>query len=284
MNEIRPETHSSIRPVKVLTYNVHSCRGSDGRVDPARIAEVIARTNADIVALQELDVGRARSGGVDQAHLVATHLNMRSHFHPALHVEEEKYGDAILTSLPATVVRAAALPSIGEPRGALWLSIDLDGTQLQVINTHLGLRRRERLAQVGQLLGPGWLGSAECKDGPVVLLGDFNAVPSSLAYRRIAQGWRDAYAEAMPRPKATFPSRFPLLRLDHIFVGDDVQVLDAQVCSDVLIRSASDHLPLLATLGIPLMPPAGTGEGSAEKAMQFADDPIKPEGEASWRP
>jgi endonuclease/exonuclease/phosphatase family metal-dependent hydrolase len=63
---------------------VHRCVGVDGRLSPERIAEVIASCQADIVALQELDVCRARTGGVDQAHMIARRLGMEMHFHPAL--------------------------------------------------------------------------------------------------------------------------------------------------------------------------------------------------------
>jgi len=48
---------------------------------------------------------------------------MRSHFHPAMAVEEELYGDAILTALPERLVKVGALPGLPrvpgvEPRGA----------------------------------------------------------------------------------------------------------------------------------------------------------------------
>lgn len=250
----KPTENHSPRRIRMLTYNVHSCRGTDGRVDPARVAEVIARCKPDIVALQEVDVGRARSGGVDQAQMLAAHLRMGTHFHPALHLEEEKYGDAILTALPARLARAGPLPSIGEPRGAIWVSVDIGGVELQVINTHLGLRRRERIAQVAALLGPGWLGSAECRDKPTVLAGDFNAVPFSLPYRSLARHWRDVQVLACPRPKTTFPSRFPVLRLDHIFVGEGIETVGAEVHSDMLTRTASDHLPLTAIIDVPTRP------------------------------
>lgn len=244
------------RLVRVLTYNVHSCRGTDGRRDPSRIAEVIARCEPDIVALQEVDVGRRRSGGVDQSEMIAAHLRMDAHFHPALHLKGEKYGDAILTALPARLVRAGPLPSIGEPRGAIWMAVDLDGATLQVINTHLGLRRRERIAQVTTLLGAGWLGSEACRTSPSVLLGDFNAVPSSLPYRSLARHGRDVQVATQTRPRATFPSRFPLLRIDHVFVGDGIEPLDTEVPTDLLTRTASDHLPLLATLAVSVGTPA----------------------------
>lgn len=239
------------RRLKLLTYNVHSCRGSDGRVDPVRIAEVIAALRPDIIALQELDVGRQRSGGVDQAAFIASYLRMEAHFHPALHVEEEKYGDAILTALPSRVIKAGALPSRGEPRGAIWVSVDCDGAELQVINTHLGLRGRERIEQVQALLGPGWMGSPECRHCAFVLTGDFNAVPSSAAYRMLARRGVDAQLASAARVRPTFPSRFPFLRIDHIFVGEGVHAVEAEVCFSPLARAASDHLPLLATIALP---------------------------------
>src|SRR4051812_17087286 len=118
---------------RILTYNVHRCVGTDRRLDVGRIVEVIASFEPDIVALQELDVGRARTDLVDQAHEIAEGLEMAFHFHPAMRVEEELYGDAILTLYPERLVQAAPLPShnyianLLEPRGALWVAVDIDG-------------------------------------------------------------------------------------------------------------------------------------------------------------
>src|SRR3974390_2930226 len=114
--------------VRILTYNVHRCIGADRVLDVGRVAAVIAAQAPDIVALQELDVGRARTGGVDQAHEIAQQLGMAFHFHASLKVEEEQYGDAILTALPERLVKAGPLPghprfSRLEPRGAIWVAI-----------------------------------------------------------------------------------------------------------------------------------------------------------------
>jgi endonuclease/exonuclease/phosphatase family metal-dependent hydrolase len=241
---------ASPRQLRVMTYNVHSCRGTDGKVDPVRIAEVIARHEPDIVGLQELDVGRRRTGGVDQAQAIATHLRMKFHFHPALSAAEELYGDAILTALPWRLRKASALPSTGEPRGAIWLTIDLGHRQLEVFNTHLGLWRGERMRQVQTLLGPSWVGHPDTTDKPVVLLGDFNSIPSSAAYKALAKSMDEAQEMCRPRPAATFPSWLPLVRLDHIFLRG-VSVTEAWVNNDRLARMASDHLPVLATINVP---------------------------------
>lgn len=252
------------RVLRILTYNVHRCIGADGRADPGRIAEVVARCAPDIVALQELDVGRARTGHVDQAQAIAQHLAMDFHFHPALTVAEERYGDAILTALPVRLVKAGALPGLPhhprlETRGALWAAVELGGgTALQVLNTHLGLRAAERLVQVEALLGGGWLGHPECRGRPVVLLGDFNALPRSRAYARLAGRLHDAQC-ALPglhRPLATFPARWPMLRIDHVFLGEGVEALRAEVPRGAPERMASDHLPLLVELRIATPGPA----------------------------
>lgn len=240
-----------------MTYNVHSCRGTDGRVSPERIAAVIAEAGPDIVALQELDVGRARTGGLDQAHTIARSLGMDFHFHPALRVEEEHYGDAILSALPLRLVKAGPLPGLPhrplrEPRSALWVSVTLGGgVELQVINTHLGLLAREREMQVETLLGEGWLGHPSCRGQPVVLIGDFNVVPRSRVYGRLVGRLRDAQSE-LPgyRPRPTFPARWPLLRIDHVLLGEGVEARKVEVRRGPRERVASDHLPLVVDLDI----------------------------------
>ena len=138
---------------RILTYNVRRCLGIDGQLSPARIAEVIASCEPDIVALQEVDVGRVRSGRIDQARVIADELRMRFHFHPAVRVMEELYGDAILTARACKLVKAEALPtwserSLVEPRGALWACVDIGGVEIQVITTHLGHPGPERLRQI----------------------------------------------------------------------------------------------------------------------------------------
>ncbi|MEW5966155.1 MAG: endonuclease/exonuclease/phosphatase family protein [Pseudomonadota bacterium] len=246
----RPARREAGATLRVMTYNVHSCIGMDGKLSPERIARVIARAAPDIVALQELDAGRPRTGEVDQAHRIAHCLEMDFHFHPALHVEEERYGDAILSHLPMRLVRAGALPGLPglEPRGALWVAVECEGREVQVINTHLGLVPRERLRQVEALLGPEWLAHPDCR-GPAILLGDLNAGPSSPVCRRLAGRLQDAQA-ALPgrRPRATFFGRLPLARIDHVFVGPGIEVADIEVPDSELVRLASDHLPLLAEL------------------------------------
>lgn len=246
------------RRLRLLTYNVRHCRGTDGRVAPERVARVIAALAPDIVALQEVDVGRPRTDGLDQAEEIARLVGMFSHFHPALHIEEERYGDAVLTHLPSRLKRAGPLPGLLrrpglEPRGALWVEVTAGASKLQVITTHFGLLGAERVAQAKALLGPDWLGDPACH-APTVLLGDFNAMGWSRAYRRLSARLTDARRltgeRRWRRGGATFPSRFPLLRVDHVFVSERVAVERIAVVDTPLARKASDHLPVLAEIRI----------------------------------
>ena len=235
---------------RILTYNVHGCIGTDRRLDVGRIVGAIAAFEPDIVALQELDVGRARSGGVDQAHEIARGLDMACHFNAALTVEEEQYGDAILTSYPERLIKAGPLPGLKtrvqvEPRGALWVAVDIGGVEVQIITAHLGLVPREQRRQAATLAGADWLGCEDCRN-PAILLGDFNATGASIVYRTLAARLTDA--RRLVRNSAgtsTFPSAFPMLRIDHVFVTPDVRVTAIAAPYGPLTRIASDHLPLV---------------------------------------
>lgn len=250
---------------RVMTYNVHRCVGVDGRLDVGRIAAVIAHCKPDIVALQELDVGRARTGGVDQAHAIAQRLGMSFHFHPAMRVEEERYGDAILTEAPLTVMKADALPGSAtirglEPRGALWLKVQLEGQPVNIINTHFGLVPHEQRAQAAALCGSDWLGQDGCGD-PVVLVGDFNATPRYSAYRMLAARLRGAHLPvAVPGP-----GHRPRLRLRGR--GGDKGVDPVGAADALSFRSSP------AARRPPASPRLATGETDRDEAPRPAAAP-----------
>ena len=233
---------------RLITYNVHRCVGVDRRLDVDRIAAVIAEHEPDLVCLQELDVGRARTGHVDQARAIADRLSMSFRFHPAMTVEAELYGDAILTHHPEALVRTGALPTVAgvpglEPRGALWSRIEIDGVSLNVINTHLGLMPREQRLQAAALIGRDWVGSCT---GATILTGDFNATSLTRPYQILNRRLSDAQRLLDLRPSVkTFPSAFPAIRIDHLFVSPQVRPIQVFAPFSPLARMASDHLPLV---------------------------------------
>jgi endonuclease/exonuclease/phosphatase family metal-dependent hydrolase len=182
---------------------------------------------------------------------------MELSFHPTFALEEEQFGDAVLSRLPLRLVKAAPLPRLAalEPRGALWVELDLGGRPLQLLNTHLSLHPVERGRQVAALLGPAWLGHPRAAHG-VVLCGDLNALPWFPVCRRLARRLRDCQVGRDDPPRSTFGGRWSLGRIDHVFADPGLEVLHVEVPGDDLARVASDHLPLVVDLRLP--PGAGS--------------------------
>src|SRR5258705_7453202 len=197
--------------IGVASYNIHSGVGLDGRCNAARIARVLKELNSDIYALQEVDNQPGDHEESLQLEHFARALNMTAV--PGLRIVRKtgEYGNAILTSLPVVSVRRHDLShSWFEPRGAIDVQLDVRGTTLRVIATHLGLSRSERRQQWQRLMVA--LGEAPA-DMPTILLGDMNEW-----YRRAAtlSEAHRLFGEA-PAP-AAFPSFAPFLALTRIWV------------------------------------------------------------------
>lgn len=247
--------------LRVVTYNVHYCRGLDGRFAPERIARVLRDLNPDIVAVQELDSGRRRSRGEDQLGYLADELGMYACFCPSIELGEERYGHGLLSRHPIEVRRRGRLPDGGririEPRDAMAAATTFFGRELMLFGTHLGLAPAERAAQIDFLLGPDWLGGVTLQQ-PAMFLGDLNLTPGGALYRRLVANWHgrdgavlfhDVQAHAFAHVACrTFPSFLPVRRLDHIFVTPHFEVVHVEAPANQLTRRASDHLPLVADL------------------------------------
>ncbi|EIJ47681.1 metal-dependent hydrolase [Herbaspirillum sp. GW103] len=222
-------------PLTVATYNIHGAVGTDGVFSPQRIAGVLKEIRADVVALQEVPLG-----GRSQPDVLAL-LREETGFHavegPTLQSAERRYGNAVLSRYPILAKESIDL-SFGsrEPRGALDADIDCHGHMLRVIATHLGLKPAERRAQIKRLLQ-----AFDTDQAPVILMGDVN---EWFMWGR-ALRWLVSHFEAAPAPP-TFPSRWPLLALDRIWISPRQRLLQVQVHRTALARVASDHLPLVA--------------------------------------
>lgn len=259
--------------LRVMTYNVHSCIGLDQRHDVRRIARMIAHYHPDVVCLQELDVGHERSGGLHQARQIASLLRFEYHFHSVREVQDQKFGNAILSRYPMEIVKVGGLPgpkpgprpNRAEARGALWVEVEAAGRRVQILNTHLGLGAEERYLQVKALLGPEWLGAREA-DVPLILCGDLNCGPGSPPYRLLRGEFSDCQLQ-LPRhkPRNTWFSGWPLLRLDHIFVADPLVARHIHIPTFHLAKAASDHLPLIADIAFPENEPGRTDNDGAAR-------------------
>lgn len=231
-----------MRTLTIASYNVHRCIGRDGRCDPDRVARVIEELDADIVALQEVDFRYHVRHGDDQLRLLAEATGYESIWGPVLYGSGGQYGNGILTRQPVLAVRGIDLsvPRY-QRRGALDVDLDVHGTAMRIIAAHLGLGLNEREIQVQRLLRA--LGRAE-EAQPLILLGDFNEWrPPSAPLRRLHRRF------GRTPGVRSFPSRFPVLALDRIWVQPRHALVALDVHNTHRARRASDHLPIRAVIG-----------------------------------
>jgi len=232
--------------LRVLTYNIHHGEGTDGRFDLSRLAEVMKSVQPDVVALQEVDRGTERSGGVDQLAELERLTDMHAEFGKAMDYSGGGYGVAVLSRWPLSSAGNHPLPGSPdrEPRTALTVRVGSGqrGPLLQFTSTHLDQGRdpEDRLAQaryLNELL-------ARDQGQPAILAGDMNSRPDTEVLEIFETEWAEASAVD---PSPISPSGRPRSRVDHVFFRPAAswRVLESRVIDE---RLASDHRPVLVVL------------------------------------
>lgn len=185
--------------MRVATYNVHSCVGTDGRHDPDRVAGVITELDADIVALQEFTYPASVALETRTPVVLTTLDSYTCALGPTRQKLTQCFGNALFTRHPIVDVHRIDLSmERREPRGAIAATVDVRGTLVHVLAAHLGLRVHERRFQVQQIVR--YLDSV--KNTFLVVLGDFN---DWLPGRSVVHVL-DERLGAQPQP-ASFPVR-----------------------------------------------------------------------------
>jgi len=232
-----------------MTYNIHHGAGVDGRLDLDRIAALILAEKADVVALQEVDRGVARTQQRDLAGELAGLTGMSCVFSNNYHYQGGEYGNAWLTRLEIeqTTNTHYRMLREGEQRGLLQVVLRADANRLVVMNTHLDYRPdpAERLSNATELAAA----AAHYAPLPVLVCGDFNASPDSPTHAAMVRTFRDVWVEIGEGQGYTFPSPRPDRRIDYIFLNQDnhsILLRRAWVVSS----EASDHRPLMLEFSI----------------------------------
>lgn len=244
------------RSIRLMTYNIHNGIGRDRIYDLKRIEAVIRSEAPDIVALQEVDRGMARSRFDDQARLLGEALGMYAVHCITLEKERGGFGNALLSRFPLLLNRRYDLthPAGREPRYCLRVDVDLgQGEILHVFNCHLGLATRERHWQQRQMLSDAILLSRDIEQ-TVILMGDFNDRPFQVVHQRLRQYFKDAFRDTGRRWGATFRLGWLRWRLDHIYLSPEAHIIDSWVRKTPPAHLASDHRPLLAQVALEWRP------------------------------
>ena len=219
---------------RLATFNVHHCRGRDGRLDVERTARVMQLLGADIIGLQELDRNDARSDHTDQPAALAEQTGYRMAFHPTLAIEEGEYGIA-LASREGLDTTAEFLPRRDDEEPRVVVHTSWRG--LAILTTHLS---RDPLARASQIEALAALVSKT--ETPVAVVGDLNERRRGLGPLR--------KTGLMPESR-----ELPSLRnlpgavtgaIDHVLVGPEMTILRTRR----IATTASDHRPLVVDVEI----------------------------------
>jgi len=248
------------------------------------IAALILASGADLAALQEVDLGAARSYDVHQGRYLLDRLGWPAmscvvtwennyvpfpYWPPDRHFGRMRSGQCLLSRWPIEGATRYRLPQpAANPFWYNWFylhrAIDhavvrAGGVTLEVLNLHLEAfdipNREDHIRQLIELLG-------DVEGEHLLALGDYNALPPTASTHTGFEGEPGAdYAgdtsmtlmaevpglsEVLDLADAfTFPSHAPNRRLDYIFHREGLEVVEARVMTEA--AHLSDHLPVIAT-------------------------------------
>jgi endonuclease/exonuclease/phosphatase family metal-dependent hydrolase len=238
---------ASTQTLRVMTYNIHVGVGMDKKLDLVRIADVINAQKPDLVGLQEVDRGVQRTQRIDEIVEIAKLTRMNYDFAFNLRYQGGQYGVAILSRFPIISMDHRLYQNIreAERRGFIRGEIIVGKRIINFVTTHLDYQYEDgRLFESQQLL-------AALKDikGPLIVVGDFNDIPSGPAYQLMRTQFNDAWAESRaPDHGFSYPADKPSKRIDYIFFRSADRVRSKRAW--IIQTLASDHVPVVADLEI----------------------------------
>lgn len=230
--------------IRVLSYNIRSMRD-----DTTALARVIAACAPDLVLVQEAP--RFFRWRKKLARLAAASGQV------ILSGGATASGPALLCNLRATVERTEDVllpltPGLHR-RGFATAVVRFGGARLGVLSCHLSLQKDERYEQGGMLLDRlAGLGTPHAVAG-----GDLNERPTGRTFKRLATDLQDCWATAPWGVEHTWTRDAPHRRIDAIFATPGIEVLGCGVplghpgVTERDLRTATDHLPVLAALRVP---------------------------------
>jgi len=250
--------------LRFLTFNIAHARGltpihqslrSTARIraNLLKIAALIKKLGADIVAMQEVDENSRWNGSFNHLTFLSEHSGLPF---SAIGLTNERggryplnYGNGVLSRWPIMHAESTTFGrrQLGD-KGFLFTETELaPGRRLPLINLHLHhTSRKQRLLQAGILMkfmterssqrGSHWV-------APPILCGDFN----NPAHRPDATAMLLGYCEEsnnytlLPKQGRTFPAALPALSLDFVLLPEECRLAHSEVVRCYL----SDHRPVL---------------------------------------
>jgi endonuclease/exonuclease/phosphatase family metal-dependent hydrolase len=223
--------------VRVLVYNVRGFRDGLGGV-----VDVVAQVKPDVALLNETGSRRA-------LRRFARGVQMQAASDPWSPLAR-RVKDAVLVRPPWRFVDQRQHRFAGTdrlyPRGVLLAHIGQAGYRVWAASVHLGLRPVDRLHDAEELAD-----LVRAHREPVVIGGDINELPDGRAVGFLSDRFWDAWLLGGDVAGATFPADDPTARIDYLFVSEGIRAERVLVPGGELVRTASDHRPVVAELTLP---------------------------------
>lgn len=243
------EESSAGTELRVMAYNIHHGEGTDGRLDLERIARIVLEAKPDVVCIQEVDKGLSRTERKDFPAIFEELLSMKGVYGPNYFFDGGEYGNATFSRFPIVDHENHALPGPpgAEPRGTLRVTIDVNGTGVDIFNIHWGLWPDERAEQGRALL-------AHVRDMPTLIAGDFNEDEKGAGLAALLKRFRDTASAPAHGGYPGYPAFTPRRRIDFILASPGLASLRFAVLDGPEIAVASDHRPVMADVLMPGKP------------------------------
>jgi endonuclease/exonuclease/phosphatase family metal-dependent hydrolase len=241
-----------VMKIKVMSFNIHHGKGVDGKLDLKRITDVIQKSEAEIVGLNEVDqFFSKRSRFVDQLTWISERLKMNEAFGPSFTVrssdnQQRQYGNGVLSIYPIDSHKGHTIQSrkwTVEGRSLLETYVKVEDQTIKTLVTHLSLNPLFQRKQVKYIVD-----RITQEPMPVILMGDLNTKRGSKTWSHLSKYLTDVCFEVYGKPCPTYPSLRPKSQLDYIFASKHFQIDSAEVVKHH--PEASDHLPVAVTLSI----------------------------------
>lgn len=232
------------RSLRVMSYNLHNGFDLSGRLDLEALAQVIEESDADLIALQEVSRGWLVWGAADMLTWLSHRLDMPYVYGPTAGAQ---WGNALLSRYPLLHAQNLPLPpdDLALRRGYIFAQVDLGAGALTVLATHFTHQDwagEIRLVQASELLST-WNHAPHA-----LILGDLNALPTDDEMRLLADaGFVNIAARLSDTPPYTYSAANPVRQIDYLWATPDL----AYDNFAIIPTTASDHLPLVATITIP---------------------------------
>ncbi len=235
--------------LRVVTYNIH--KGVQGlgprrRLEIHNLGHAVEQFDADIVCLQEVRKLHRREERyfahwptVPQADYLAPD-GYEAVYRTNATTRHGEHGNALLSRWPVLGHQHEDMSDHRfEQRGLLHAQVQVHSRPVHVVVVHLGLIRASRSRQLAQLLR--FVEREIASTEPLLVAGDFNDTEPFVRKALAGSGLR-SFADSNV---ATFPSRLPLVQLDHVFARG-MEPVSLHAPRGAIWGRMSDHLPLIA--------------------------------------